>query len=72
MQNDRNNMRDTDMTDQSMRDRNVTDDSSHQGDRGTSTMQRSKTERGEISNEAIDDDAMMDETTTRGEIGAGE
>jgi hypothetical protein len=53
---------------------NITDGSSHQGDRGTPTMQRSRTERGEISNEAIDDDAMMndDESTTRGELGAGE
>jgi hypothetical protein len=60
MHNDKTNMRD--------------EESIHQGDRGTKTMQHSKTERGEISNHnhhIEDDDAMMDETT-RGEIGAGE
>jgi hypothetical protein len=72
MQKDTTTMRDTGMTGEGMQDRNITDGSSHQGDRGTPTMQRSRTERGEISNEAIDDDAMIDETTTRGDLGAGE
>ncbi len=69
MQNDRN-TRETDMRDERMRDRNVTD-SSHQENRDTRTMQRSRTERGEIpSNQEIDDDAMED--ATRSQIGAGE
>lgn len=65
MQNDRhNNIRDTDIKDQEMRDSNVTDRNmqQHQGQRGTATMQRSKTERGEIT----DDESM------RSDLGAGE
>ncbi len=60
-----------DRKDQEMRDRNVTE-GMHQGQRGTPTIQRSRTERGEIeSNQEIDDDAMIDEAT-RSQIGAGE
>lgn len=72
MNNDRDTVRDTDVTDESMRDRNRAGEST-QGDRGTRTMQRSRTERGEIdnSNPEIDDDAIIDEAS-RSDIGAGE
>jgi hypothetical protein len=60
MNNDKN-IRDTDRTDQAMRDRNA----------GNRTMQRQKSERGEIGNEEIDDDAMVDEAS-RSDLGAGE
>ena len=64
MKDDRqNNIRDSDIHDREMRDRNITDrNMQHQGQRGTATMQRSKTERGEISN----DESM------RSDLGAGE
>jgi hypothetical protein len=60
MNNDKN-IRDTDRTDQAMRDRNA----------GNRTMQRQKSERCEIGNEEIDDDAMVDEAS-RSDLGAGE
>ena len=64
MQNNRHNIRDPDVHDQETRERNITDRNmqEHQGQRSTATMQRSRTERGEIGN----DESM------RSDLGAGE
>jgi hypothetical protein len=55
--------------------KNVTDQNRHQQQGGAPTMQRSKAERGDISNEIkneeIDDDVMTDQGS-RSDLGAGE
>lgn len=51
--------------------KNITDKDMQQQRGSQQTMQRPKTERGDIYNPEIDDDAMVDETT-RSQIGAGE
>lgn len=53
------------------KNRNITDKDMQQQRGSQQTMQRPKTERGDIGNPEIDDDALVDETT-RAEIGGGE